>query len=524
MASTARKLKVAFVRGPIICVEGSINNEATPCIAFAYLAGYIRPHGYETVVVDAIAEGLNQLWPVPKYPGYVGHGLTFGKTLAMIPPDTDVLAFSGMFSSEWPMLRDLVAAARERFPDALFVAGGEHVTALPEYSLRDCRALDCVVRGEGEATLLALLECRLAGGDMSQVFGLSFLDRSGAYCESGGLPRIKDADSIPWPHWPEGYLEKFWAAGKSYGVSTERDMPFMASRGCPYRCTFCSNPQMWTTRYVLRDPADCVAEIKSYIERYDITSLQFYDLTAVTKKAWIMDFCRLLIEQDVRLSWSLPSGTRSEVLDAETLAIMKRTGCSYLVYAPESGSERTLVRIKKKIRLSRLVESVYEALRQGINVRTNLIIGFPGEGRLDVYKTLLFGLRMAVNGVDEAPVFLFMPYPGSEIFRDLANAGLVKPSDAYFLSLNSLNGKYMSLKSLSFNETMGPGELVVYRTIFMAANYLLSYLLYPKRILRTLRSFGSTDSATVLEHRLKDALRRRKAQGKAEDRVPVPPA
>jgi radical SAM superfamily enzyme YgiQ (UPF0313 family) len=506
------KLTVTFVRAPIVCSEGSINNEATPSIAFAYLSAYVKAHGYRTHIVDGIAEGLNRLWPLPKYPGFMCHGEPFEELIARIPSDSDVIAFSGMFSGEWPVLRDLILMVHERFPKALYVIGGEHATAVPEYTLRDCPPLDVVVRGEGEHTLYELLEAYGGSGDYSMVGGISFLDESGAYHENGNLPRIRDANTIPWPDWPEGYLEKFWEAGKSYGVSTARDMPFMASRGCPYSCTFCSNPQMWTTRYVLRSPEDCIAEIRSYVERYNITSLQFYDLTAIIKRDWILDFCTRLLKEDFRVSWSLPSGTRSEVLDREALRLIKESGCSYLVYAPESGSAETLAKIKKKVKLDRLEDSVLEARRQGIVVRTNLIIGFPSETRRQVFQTLLWGLKMAVRGVDEVPVFLYNPYPGSELFDELAAQGKVRLSDDYFFVLTSINGKYISSQSVSYNPHIGAVELVFWRTLFMGANYLVSYLLYPARIVRTLRSLFSPGSSTVLEHRLKDALRRHREE------------
>ena len=511
-----RKLSVAFARGPIVFADGSINNEATPCIAFAYLAGYVKKHGYPVAIVDAIGEGLNRVWPLEKYPGFSCHGLTFEEVVERIPKDANVIAFSGMFSGEWPVLRDMIIRVRETFPKALFVAGGEHVTAMPEYSLRDCPALNVCVRGEGEHTFFELLEAYSLNGDYSMVGGISYLDEAGVYRENGGLPRIRDTESIPWPYWPEGYLEKFWAEGKSYGVSSARDMPFMSSRGCPYRCTFCSSPQMWTTKYALRDPDDCIAEIEKYIAKYNITSLQFYDLTAITKKSWILEFCNKLIEHDIHLNWSLPSGTRSEVLDSETLSLIKRTGCHYLVYAPESGSPETLGKIQKQIKLDRMVESLTEAMRQGIILRTNLIIGFPSEKRRNVYQTLLFGLKLAVRGVDEVPIYLFSPYPGSQLFRELMAAGKLRINDEYFLCLTSLNGKYLSAQSISYNPVMSAAELSAYRTVFMLANYFIGYLLNPRRILRTIRNLSSTSAATVLEHRIKDAIRRK---GAAAERV-----
>jgi anaerobic magnesium-protoporphyrin IX monomethyl ester cyclase len=504
-----RKPLVVFVRGPIVFADGSINNEATPCIAFAYLSAYLKRFGYPVAIVDSIGEGLNRVWPLEKYPGFSCHGLTFEETVARIPKEADVIAFSGMFSGEWPVIRDLITRVRGAFPKALLVAGGEHVTAMSEYSLRDCPALDVCVRGEGEHTFYELLEAYSEKKDFSMVEGISYLDAQGSYRENGGLPRIREPETIPWPNWPEGYLEKFWAEGKSLGVQTERDMPFMSSRGCPYRCTFCSSPQMWTTKYELRDTNDCIAEIKKYIAKYDVTSLQFYDLTAITKKSWIVEFCNKLLEHDIRLNWSLPSGTRSEVLDRETLSLIKRTGCHYLVYAPESGSPETLAKIQKQVKLDRMTESLKEAMRQGIVVRANLIIGFPSETRRNIYETLRFGLKLAVLGVDEVPIYLFSPYPGSQLFKELRAAGKLRVDDDYFFRLTSLNGKYLSAQS--YNPRIGPLELGVYRTFFMVTNYVVGYLLYPKRIFRTIFNLSSTKATTVLEHRIKDALRRKSA-------------
>jgi radical SAM superfamily enzyme YgiQ (UPF0313 family) len=312
-------------------------------------------------------------------------------------------------------------------------------------------------------------------------------------------------------------MEKFWNAGKSYGVQTSRDMPIMASRGCPYRCTFCSNPTMWTTRYILRDVEDLIAEIKSYQARYDITALQFYDLTAITNKRWTVDFCNRLMEEGINIKWSLPSGTRSEALDEETLSLLKKTNCNYLVYAPESGSPETLVKIKKRIELDKLTESVLEAKRQGIVVRTNLIIGFPHETRRNVFETIRYGLYLAWKGADEVSINIFSPYPGTEIFRELQAQGQVTVDDDYFFSLTSLNSDYTALKPLTCNPFMGARELARYRIGFMLANYAVGYLRYPSRILRTIGNvfFKQDASATVFEHRLKDIFRRKAASDRS---------
>src|SRR5262245_28548440 len=144
------KLRVTLVRGPFVSTLRAASNEATPCLGLAYIAGYLQQHGYAVTIVDAVGEDLDRFWTMREYPGLFMKGLSFPETIDRIPGDTDVIGFSAMFSAEWPVQRALIAATRERFPNALFVAGGEHITALPDYSLRDCPALDVCVRGEGE--------------------------------------------------------------------------------------------------------------------------------------------------------------------------------------------------------------------------------------------------------------------------------------------------------------------------------------------------------------------------------------
>lgn len=503
-----QQISVALVRGPIVSTVRSVNNEAVPAIGLAYIAGYLVKKGYTVTIVDAVGAGLNKFWPLPDAPGYQCQGLTFQETLDAIPAESQIVAFSVMFSGEWPAQRELIRQARERFPDALFVAGGEHITALPELSLRQCPALDLCVRGEGEHALFEIVEAWRAQGNCRAVNGVSYLDED-HYAETSNLTRIRDVDSIPWPHWPEAYLEQFWAAGKSYGVQTERDMPMMVSRGCPFQCTFCSSPRMWTTRYLLRDVDDVIAETKSYIARYKITAVQLYDLTAITKKSWAVELCTKLLTEGIDLKWSLPSGTRSEALDYETLSLLKKIGCNYLVYAPESGSPRTLERIKKKIHLSSVKESILAARRAGLTLRTNLIIGFPFETRADAFRTIVFGLGLAARGVDEVSINIYSPYPGTELFDELLSQRKLECNDAYFLSLTSLNSDYTAANPLTFNATMGSRELALYRIAFMLSNYAIGYLLYPWRIVRTARNVLSKSHATtVFEHRLKDLFKR----------------
>lgn len=510
--NTVSKNKIALIRAPIVSTMNSLNNEATPCIALAYLASQAMSLGYEVEIVDAIGQGLNEYWVPKKFPENKCQGLTFEQILEQIPKDAGVIGFSAMFSGEWPIVRELIKYVRKSFPESLFIAGGEHISALTEFSLRECPEINICVRGEGEGPFCEVIEANKNNIDFKTINSIAYIDNDGNYTEGEGLPRIRDIDSISWPYWPEGYMEEFWKHGKSYGVATEFDMPIMASRGCPFQCTFCSSPNMWTTKYILRSIDDLIAEIKKYKEKYNITALQFYDLTAIVKKSWTVEFCNRLISENINLKWSLPSGTRSEALDEETLTLLNKTGCNYLVYAPESGSPETLKKIKKRIKLDKFTDSVLTAKKVGLILRTNLIIGFPHENRKNIYETIRYGLYLAIKGVDEVSINIFSPYPGTELFNALLDAGEIELNDEYFLSLTSLNSDYSSFNPMTVNPYIGKHELAIYRLFFMLSNYAIGYLLYPSRIIRTLKNITEKKhTATVFEHRLRDMFARKKS-------------
>ena len=280
----------------------------------------------------------------------------------------------------------------------------------------------------------------------------------------------------------------------------------LATRGCPYQCTFCSSPTMWTTRYVMRKPALVVDEIEHYMNEYGAENIDFMDLTAICRKSWVLEFCEEIKARSLSFTWQLPSGTRTEALDEECIAAMASTGCMNVTLAPESGSPRTLKEIKKRVKLPRIYDTIRHGKKHGLYVKCNLMIGFPNETRWDILRTLWVNVRFAFMGVDDVGLYLFSPYPGSELFTDLQKSGKIKELDqSYFEGLMI----FMGLRnSGNICDNVGPRELSFYRFIGMSMFYGLSYLLHPSHIVRSIGNYRASRSDTVFEERLFSTFRR----------------
>ena len=494
---------ITLVRPPVLIAKRGYGTYTCPPIGLAYIAGSLVEKGHDVRVVEAVGEAPDQRLPTNDL-RFLSRGLGLDEIIARVPAESDVIAVSAMFSHEWPLTRDLLNGLRTRFADTPIVAGGEHVTALPGFSLENCPALDVAVLGEGEETMVELVEALESGSlNFAEISGIVYRDE-GTPRHSPARPRMRALDDIPPPAWGLFPLERYLERGYGFGVNRGRSMPVLATRGCPYQCTFCSSPTMWGTCWVARDVDLFFKEMMEYREKYQIDNFDFYDLTAIVKKSWILQFCDLVIDSGVSLTWQLPSGTRSEAIDGEVARRLYESGCRNMSYAPESGSVAVLERIKKKIKLPIMKQSMRDAVAVGINCKTNIIIGFPGETHKEIWETIRFCVSMALIGVHDMSIYPFSPYPGTELFDDLQKAGrILTLNDDYFFSLAT----YTDLTSTtSYSEYISDKVLGRYRLFGMLLYYTVLYLRYPWRLIRTLRNVFSEQQESRLELSLRDLL------------------
>jgi anaerobic magnesium-protoporphyrin IX monomethyl ester cyclase len=472
---------VTFVRTPILVPKWmSFSGFLCPPIGLAYLAAAVREAGYPVFIVDPIGESPFEVNEIPGRPSVL-YGLSLEKTVQAVPAASRYIGVSCIFSQEWPVSKDLVRAIRRKFPEAIIIAGGEHITAAPEQSLEECPEIDYAVLGEGEVTLNELLRALDNGRDLSEVAGLCYV-RNGVALRTHPRARVRDLDSMPGPAWDLIPIETYVRYSLTYGVGEERTMPLLATRGCPFECTFCSNPTMWTTRWYARSPKLLADEMEHYVQRYGATNFDFHDLTAIIRKDWIREFCRELMHRRLDITWQLPSGTRSEALDEEVMELLAKSGHRNLVYAPENGSEQVLKAVKKKVNLQRMLQSIRSAVRHGISVKLNMVLGFPTETRRDMMRSYGFLARAAWIGVDDIGVAIFIPYPGSQLFRELRQSGQIpRLDDDYYYSLISMSD---ARNIRSYSPHLTNRELIAYKFLSYAWFYSLNYLFRPQRLMQ----------------------------------------
>lgn len=494
--------RVAIIKPPLVVPTDHVASQSgIPPIGVAYLAGSLKAAGHEVQVIDAHGEDLDRHTRLRDPSILLVNGLTIPDILARLWDDVDVFAISCMFSNEWIYAKRIIRAIARRYPGVPIIAGGEHVTAEASRVLRDLPEVNACGLGEGEDTIVELVDALVSGMSLSTISGLAYLD-DGQLVVTPPRGRIRSPDDIAAPCWDDIPVHRYLDAGLALGEYNRRAMPILATRGCPFECTFCSNPRMWEPRWYARSPAKVVEEIQGYVERFGIDHVDFCDLTAILNKKWTIEFCQHFIAAGLKVSLALPVGTRSEALTDEVLGWLSRAGVTRVQYAPESGSPTTLKRIKKRVDLDKMTKSMEGCVRYGMMTKATLIYGFPGQTLGEAMESVQFMLKLAVMGVDDVACFRFAPYPGSELYDQLNESGVLDTErmseDEYdlFLAANLYN-KAGGMRSYSEHipSWMMPGLTIGGMALF----YSVQFGLRPKRLVRAARNLTRGTPLSMFE-------------------------
>lgn len=485
-------MKVSLIRPPSYSV-GFMGAQLVPYLGVAYIAASVRNAGHSVDIIDMCGEDIDHSEIIRVK--YVAYGMPLTNLKNRIK-NTDVIGFTCMFSQDWEFHKELINYVGDLFPKSILVAGGEHITALPEFCLNDCKSLDICVVGEADHVFVNLLNI-IDGPKIELSTVESLVYRKNGIIESTTRSnRIEDIDSLPLPAWDLMPINNYLSRNLNYHVQRGRTLPILATRGCPFNCNFCSNNNMWSTPWIHRNPKLIVQEMKYHIDKYKVNNFVFSDLSAVIDKGYIFWLCNEIINSKINITFQLPT-LRTEILDKELLDLMYRAGCRELDFAIESASNIVLKNAGKKNDPLKMVKRIGESLKIGFNLSVNIVIGLPKENLKEFLKTYYMVIKLALKGLQEINVFPFIPYPGSTLFNEYLKDKTIILTEEYFLSLFSYGD---ISKAISFSKQFSPRTLHFLRWFTICSFYSIMFLTHPIRIFRLIKNIIQKKKSTKLEN------------------------
>lgn len=368
-----------------------------PPLGLAIMAAVLENSGYDVKILDLPALGLSEI--------------SFSGIIQGEKPD--VVGITAMT----PTINSAISIAtkvKEVDASIMVILGGHHATILPEETLRSIPDIDIVVREEGEQTMLQLVKVLDEGSsNMEHVLGITY--RNGSYVRSTPTRPILDLDALPFPafhllptgkycpHPPFGRLSPF--------------MPIITSRGCPYRCIFCSK-SVFGKKYRAHSRTYVVNEIQYLIEKFHVKEIKFYDDVFTMNKKRAIEICAELKERKIDIPWTCE--TRVNLVDRKLLRIMKAAGCYAIAYGVESGNQGILNNLKKDITTEQALKAFELTHETGIETVAYFMIGSPGETPETIKETIEFARKL---DPDFAQFSITTPYPGTELFDLVSREG-----------------------------------------------------------------------------------------------------
>ncbi len=243
---------------------------------------------------------------------------------------------------------------------------------------------------------------------------------------NGGRWLVQDLDLLPLPARDMLPLEKYFKINTPMQSITRRRrcVPIITSRGCPYRCTFCSSCIHWGGRYRRRSPENILEEMQVLKDEYNVRELKFEDDNLTFDKERTKALFRGMIERGFDFLWNTPNGIAVRHLDDEMLCLMKESGCYDLTLAIESGDPEVLKNIiNKPMDLAEAKRAAQRIKRHGIWTSGFFIIGLPGETKQQVMNTIKFIEELAL---DRIYLFMYTPLPGTPLAERAISQGLVR--------------------------------------------------------------------------------------------------
>lgn len=390
-------MKVLLVKPP------SMSDHIQPPVGLAYLAGAIQ-HEHSAAILDMLKTHMTDT----EFCAYVQSG------------QFDVVGFQ-CYTQELQAVAKLAGLVKSVSKEIVTIAGGPHPTLLPKETMAYFSSvMDFLLRGEGDLTFPLFLQCLQQNlKNVENVSGLVW-KQADKVIENAPHEFVKDLNALPLPAWeliqPQTYPPaQHGAFFKKFPIA-----PIVTTRGCPYACKFCSAPILSGRHVRFHDPEKILNEIRLLHSQYGIREIHIIDDNFTINRSHANAVLTKIIEAKLDISIAFPNGIRVETVDNELLELMKRAGAYLISLGIESGSDRVLQLMNKKLKVAATEEKVNLIHKAGLDIAGFFVIGFPGETKEDIEQTIRFSLKLPLI---RANYFDFLPLPGTPIYYELEQKG-----------------------------------------------------------------------------------------------------
>lgn len=393
-----------------------IDTRTTPHLGLAYLAAVSEKRGDEVVIFDADVERQ----PVTEF------------IQEFRPHIVGITANTPQVKQAWRTAR-----AIKEVTDVPVVLGGPHVSVLPEESCEK-PYVDIVVRGEGEDSWIDICKrlerflqdqpqyCSEAffhpeNEIFAHCFGITYRTSDGQIHNNPDRASIADLDGLPWPAYHLFKMDRYTNLQPATDhVDGARSFSIMTSRGCPYRCTFCSQSIM-PIKWRSRSPENVIAEWRHLVEDMGAQEIGILDDSANIRVKRMDELGRALIENNLNhVPWIFVNGIRANLASKELLMLLKTAGLKRVAFGVETGDEDILLSIDKKVDHDTIRQAFKNAKDVGLETIAFLIIGLPGETRETMQRTIDFAIELDPL---IANFSMMTPYPGTKVYEIVKRQG-----------------------------------------------------------------------------------------------------
>lgn len=407
----------------------------TPSVGLGYIASSLMKQNHKVEILDCVKEGYS----FDDFKIFLNN------------KSFDVIGIT-VFTVSINSIKKYVDIIKSYDKNIAVVLGGPHSIIDPMGTLEIFQKADFAFCGEAEIgfpQLLHILEYNkgIYESDYENVQNLIWRKESGQII-SNPMHFIENLNKLEYPAWELLHPDKYPFAPSGAFAKNKKIASIITSRGCPYSCTFCAASKISGTKIRKRNIENIIGEIKLLRKKLGIKEIHIIDDNFTNDRSFVIDFCQTLIKEGINISWACSNGVRLDSLNEELLKLMEKSGCYSLLVGIESGTQRILDHMNKKVTIATMREKI-KLIKTKTNIRITglFILGYPEETLKDIEATIKFSTELKL---DRASFNNFMPLPGSDIYKELeANGELDGLSgDEIYLYNAQYAPKSMSLREL----------------------------------------------------------------------------